>query len=137
MLHLVTPTTYMNHSGQALQAYCRYYRLAPSALLVVHDDLDLPPGQLRLKRGGGHGGHNGLRDITARLGSADFWRLRIGIGHPGHRDAVTAWVLRRPSADDQRAIDDALALAVDETDDLLDGQLARVQHALHSHRPEH
>ena len=111
-LWLLKPTTYMNASGRSIAAALRYWKIEPDEMLVAHDDLDLPPGTVRLKFDGGHGGQNGLRDIFEHLGVGAFHRLRIGIGHPGHKDRVTPWVLGRPSvADDAligRAIDDAL-----------------------------
>jgi PTH1 family peptidyl-tRNA hydrolase len=105
-VHLLKPATYMNESGRAVQALAAYFKLAPDALLVVHDDLDLPPGTARLKFGGGHGGHNGLRDITRHLGP-DFARLRLGIGHPGHRDGVLGYVLSAFTPDQEDAVFDA------------------------------
>jgi PTH1 family peptidyl-tRNA hydrolase len=108
---LVKPTTFMNHSGQAVRAVMDYYRVNVDSLLVAYDELDLPPGVARLKQGGGHGGHNGLRDIFRHVADHDFIRLRIGIGHPGDKDAVTAYVLGRATAEQERlmrgAIDDA------------------------------
>ncbi|MBL6750187.1 MAG: aminoacyl-tRNA hydrolase [Nevskia sp.] len=109
-LLLLKPATFMNRSGQAAQALAAFYKLAPEQILVAHDELDLPPGTARLKRGGGHGGHNGLRSLHQHLGEA-YARLRIGIGHPGHKDRVLEYVLNRPGAADQAAIDDALARA--------------------------
>jgi peptidyl-tRNA hydrolase, PTH1 family len=113
-LWLLKPTTFMNRSGQAVAAALRYYKIEAEQLLVAHDELDLPPGSARLKFDGGHGGQNGLRDIIAHLGHGRFHRLRVGIGHPGHKDRVTGWVLNRPGRDDEaamrRAIDDALAV---------------------------
>ena len=112
---LLEPATYMNRSGQAVAALAHFYRIEPEEILVVHDELDLLPGQAKMKRGGGHAGHNGLRDIQARLGSADFWRLRIGIGHPRELAAseqeVVDYVLHAPRIEEQRAIDDALSRA--------------------------
>lgn len=110
-VRLVKPGTFMNRSGQAMHRVMDYYNVPLQAILVVHDDLDLPPGSARLKSGGGHGGHNGLRDIIAQCG-ADFLRLRIGIGHPGHKDEVTDYVLHAPSKADRQCIDEALAEAV-------------------------
>ena len=111
---LLRPLTFMNHSGRAVTAALRYWKIEPEQMLVAHDDLDLPPGVARLKFDGGHGGQNGLRDIVALFGHARFHRLRLGIGHPGHKDKVTPWVLGRPGRDDEaallRAIDDALAV---------------------------
>lgn len=113
-IHLLKPMTYMNRSGQAVQALMTYYKLKPQELLVIHDELDLPAGTLRLKRGGGHGGHNGLRDIIRHIG-ADFARLRVGIGHPGDKSQVLGYVLKSPSSNDQKLIDDSLLTAVDNT----------------------
>lgn len=107
-LLLFKPGTFMNDSGRAVQALAAFYKLQPTQLLVVHDDLDLPPGVARLKRGGGHAGHNGLRSIHQHLGP-DYLRLRLGIGHPGHRERVLGYVLGRPSTADAEAITDALA----------------------------
>ncbi len=107
-LWLLKPQTYMNRSGLSVGAFCRYYRIPVEQILVAHDELDLPPGQVRLKQGGGHAGHNGLRDIINALGARDFWRLRIGIGHPGDRTQVVDYVLSRPSRAEQEAIDQAL-----------------------------
>ncbi|MCL2875016.1 MAG: aminoacyl-tRNA hydrolase [Betaproteobacteria bacterium] len=112
-LWLLMPQTYMNRSGQSVVALARFYRILPDEILVIHDDLDLPPGQMRLKLGGGSGGHNGLKDTTAHLGVPDYWRLRIGIGHPGDRDEVTNYVLKPPRQEERvsilEAIDRALA----------------------------
>lgn len=102
------PQTFMNRSGQAVAALARFYRILPNEILVLHDELDLPPGALRLKFGGGLGGHNGLKDITAHLGTQDFWRLRIGIGHPGDRNEVVNFVLKPPRKEEQADIDAAL-----------------------------
>ncbi|GAP66695.1 peptidyl-tRNA hydrolase [Mizugakiibacter sediminis] len=106
---LLKPATYMNKSGIAVASALRYYKIEPEACLVAHDDLDLPPGTACLKFDGGHGGQNGLRDIMAHLGHGRFHRLRLGIGHPGHKDRVTPWVLGRPSAADEEAMLDAVA----------------------------
>ena len=112
-LWLLLPQTFMNRSGQAVGAVARFHRIAPDEMLVIHDELDIPPGQLRLKFGGGLGGHNGLKDITAHLGTQDYWRLRIGIGHPGDRNAVVDYVLKAPRVEEQRAIDAAIRRALD------------------------
>ena len=111
-LWLLMPQTFMNRSGQSVQALARFFRVAPAEMLVVHDELDLPPGQMRLKFGGGLGGHNGLKDITSHLGTQDYWRLRIGIGHPGDRDLVTDYVLKRARRDEQDEIDACLDRAL-------------------------
>ncbi|WP_456414044.1 aminoacyl-tRNA hydrolase [Thiolapillus sp.] len=128
---LFQPATYMNRSGQATSALAHFYRLAPEQILVAHDELDLPAGSVRLKKGGGHGGHNGLRDIISALGSKDFYRLRLGIGHPGHRDQVTDHVLSRPSRDDQRKIEEAIELAADQTEALILGNYPQLMNRLH------
>jgi PTH1 family peptidyl-tRNA hydrolase len=112
-LWLLLPQTFMNRSGLAIQALASFYRIAPDQVLVLHDELDLPPGTLRLKYGGGLGGHNGLKDTAAHLGTQDFWRLRIGIGHPGDRDEVIDFVLKPPRADERELIDAALARALE------------------------
>ncbi|MCC7310670.1 MAG: aminoacyl-tRNA hydrolase [Sulfuritalea sp.] len=109
---LLMPQTFMNRSGQAVQALAHFYRIEPAAMLVVHDELDIPPGQMRLKFGGGLGGHNGLKDITAHLGTQDYWRLRIGIGHPGDRDEVVDYVLKPPRREEREEIDAALERAL-------------------------
>ena len=107
-LWLLMPQTFMNRSGQSVGAFVRFHRIPPDEILVVHDELDIPPGQLRLKFGGGLGGHNGLKDITAHLGTQDYWRLRIGIGHPGDRNEVVNYVLKPPRREEREAIDAAL-----------------------------
>ncbi len=106
---LLKPSTFMNASGKAVAALANYYKILPSEILVIHDELDLPNGSAKLKFGGGHGGHNGLRDIHAALGTADYWRLRIGIDHPGDKNQVVNFVLKAPTKDEQSAIDDAIA----------------------------
>ncbi len=109
---LLLPQTFMNHSGQPVRALTQFYRIQPAEMLVVHDELDLPPGQMRLKFGGGLSGHNGLKDITAHLGTQDYWRLRIGIGHPGDKNEVTRYVLKPPRQAEQSEIDAALDTAL-------------------------
>lgn len=110
---MLLPQTFMNRSGQAVGALARFHRIAPAEILVVHDELDIPPGQLRLKFGGGMGGHNGLKDITSHLGTQDYWRLRIGIGHPGDRNEVVNYVLKPPRREEQADIDAAIERALD------------------------
>ena len=107
------PLVFMNHSGLSVQAVCQFYRIEPNEILVAHDELDLPVGRVKLKTGGGHGGHNGLRDIISQLGSTDFHRLRVGIGHPGHKDLVLDYVLGKPSQHDRQLILDAIDRGVD------------------------
>ena len=132
-VHLLIPTTYMNRSGQAVAAMANFYKIATADILVAHDELDLAPGMARLKIGGGHGGHNGLRDIISALGnSKDFMRLRIGIGHPGHASQVTNYVLGKPSASDLSRIEDSLDEALDTLPLVAANQWQRAQTQLHS-----
>jgi PTH1 family peptidyl-tRNA hydrolase len=133
-LWLLKPTTYMNASGASVAAALRYWKIEPDEMLVVHDDLDLPPGAARLKFDGGHGGQNGLRDIFAHLGHGAFHRLRIGIGHPGagNRDRVTPWVLGRPSAIDEAEILDAIGRAFDVLPLVVEGEFEKAMHKLHT-----
>jgi PTH1 family peptidyl-tRNA hydrolase len=133
-LWLLEPLTFMNRSGQAVVAFASYYRIAPPAILVVHDDLDLPPGGVRLKRAGGHGGHNGLRDLIRQLGADNFLRLRLGIGHPGSSAEVLNYVLGRARTEDQVLIDQAIDDAVRELPLVVSGQIEKAMHALHSRR---
>ena len=111
-LWLLLPQTFMNRSGEAVQALAHFYRIEPAEMLIVHDELDLPPGQTRLKFGGGLGGHNGLKDISSRLGTQDYWRLRIGIGHPGDRNEVVNYVLKPPRKEEAAEIDGAIDRAL-------------------------
>ena len=113
-VRLLVPTTFMNLSGKSVGALASFYRIKPEEILVIHDELDLPPGTAKLKQGGGHGGHNGLKDIVAQLGNNNnFYRLRIGIGHPGHRDLVAGYVLNKPSPADHDALEKVLDEATD------------------------
>jgi peptidyl-tRNA hydrolase, PTH1 family len=128
---LFKSNTYMNESGRAVNAFAQFYRLTPSQLLVIHDDLDLPVGTARLKTGGGHGGHNGLRDISQQIGN-DFNRLRLGIGHPGNKNQVSNYVLKNPSADDQIAILQAIDQAFAVLPFLLNGDMAKAMNQLHT-----
>jgi PTH1 family peptidyl-tRNA hydrolase len=135
---LIKPGTYMNRSGKAVAALANFYRITPPEILVVHDELDLAPGQSKMKRGGGHAGHNGLRDIQACLGSADFWRLRIGIGHPrtlGLEQDVADFVLHPPRRDERGPIDEQVERALAIVDDAADGHLEAAMMKLHS-RPK-
>ncbi len=129
---LLKPLTFMNKSGQAASALARFYRIPVEEILVAHDELDLPPGSARLKRGGGHGGHNGLRDLFTQLGSKEFLRLRIGIGHPGHSSQVTSYVLGKAPGEEQHQIERNIDEAVDIMPTLLGGDLARAMNVLHS-----
>ena len=131
-VRFLSPASFMNECGGAVASVCGYFDIPAEALLVVHDDLDLPPGTVRVKQGGGHGGHNGLRDIFSKLGSREFIRLRIGIGHPGNSDDVSDWVLRKPSSEDKTAILDAIDRALDQIDPMMCGNLEPVMKALHT-----
>ena len=133
---LMKPSTYMNKSGQAVGALANFFKIPVSDLLVLHDELDIPPGHVRLKKGGGNGGHNGLKDIQAKMGSADFWRVRLGIGHPGDRNLVSGFVLNKPSRDDREAIDDAIWRTHCEINDILSGDMEAAMRVLHSNNPK-
>jgi PTH1 family peptidyl-tRNA hydrolase len=134
-LWLLKPMTFMNKSGQAIAALARFYKIPPEGILVAHDELDLPPGDIRLKTGGGHGGHNGLRDTINQLGgSRDFQRLRIGIGHPGHSSQVTGYVLGKAPADEQREMEAAIDRALQVMPLAIDGELQKAMNQLHSKR---
>ena len=134
-LWLLEPMTYMNRSGQAVAALARFFKIAPEEILVAHDELDLAPGDMKLKRGGGHAGHNGLRDIHAQLGSPDYWRLRIGIGHPGHKAEVANWVLKKPAPDQRDALQAGLDRALRALPDLLAGRMDKATAAIHTAKP--
>lgn len=132
---LLKPMTYMNRSGQAVSALARFYKLTPEQILVAHDELDLLPGQAKIKLGGSHAGHNGLKDIQAALGSPAFWRLRLGIGHPrslGLAQPVVDFVLHPPRRDEQTGIDDTLTRSRAIMPALLDGQFDQATQQLHS-----
>ncbi|MBI3222975.1 MAG: aminoacyl-tRNA hydrolase [Nitrosomonadales bacterium] len=131
-LFLLKPQTFMNHSGRAVAALAQFYKIAPAEMLVVHDELDLPPGVARLKTGGGHGGHNGLKDIIAHLGTRDFWRLRIGIGHPGERAEVANFVLNDPRREERELIDRAMQHAQHVADLIIAGKTEAAMLKLHS-----
>lgn len=137
-LWLCCPQTFMNHSGTAVAALSRFHQIAPEEILVVHDELDIPPGQIRLKQGGGHGGHNGVRDIATQLGSPNFWRLRLGIGHPrtlGLSQEVVDFVLHRPRAEEEQAIQSAIARCLEEMPKIVAGDFVPAQRLLHSPAP--
>ncbi len=131
-VYLLKPLTFMNVSGDAVQKVLQFYKIAPENMLVAHDELDFPAGQCRLKKGGGHGGHNGLRDIIAKTGSRDFLRLRIGIDHPGDAKQVADYVLKQPSKTDRLAIDQALTDAERAIDVLIRDGIAAAMLQLHS-----
>ena len=129
---LLKPGTFMNRSGLATNSLLSFYRIGAEQLLVAHDEIDLPPGTAKLKTGGGHGGHNGLRDIISQLGTKDFHRLRIGVGHPGSKDQVVDYVLHNASHDDRILIDRDIDDAVSVLPDLADGALEKAMMTLHS-----
>lgn len=123
-VRILLPDTLMNRSGQAVVPLASFYQIRPEEILIAHDELDIGVGSVRLKFGGGHGGHNGLRDIVPHIGS-DFYRLRIGIGHPGHASKVSSWVLSRPSVDDKIAIEQAIDCSVDALAKLMQGDVQK------------
>lgn len=129
---LLKPDTFMNRSGLSVQSLLSFYRITADQLLVAHDEIDLPPGTAKLKTGGGHGGHNGLRDIISQLGVKDFHRLRIGVGHPGTKDQVVDYVLHNASRDDRILIDRDIDDAVAVMPDLASGAFEQAMHKLHS-----
>lgn len=128
---LLEPTTYMNESGRAVRAVAQFYKIKPQDILVVHDELDFDVGIARLKKGGGHGGHNGLRDIIQCLGTPDFYRMRIGIGHPGDRSRVTGYVLGEPNKSDKDKITQSIDEALRVVDDVLAGDFEKAMRYLH------
>ena len=129
---LVLPQSYMNASGRAVQMLAGFFKIPAAEILVVHDELDFAPGVAKMKQGGGIAGHNGLRDISHRLGTHDYWRLRLGIGHPGDRGQVSDYVLGKPSAEDRLAIDEAIGRAIDVLPQILSGDLQGAMQKLHS-----
>lgn len=132
---LLQPMTYMNLSGKAVSPLARFFKIEPEQVLVVHDELDLLPGQMKLKQGGSAAGHNGLKDIQAQLGSANFWRLRLGIGHPGVRAEVANYVLRKPPADERLAIEQCISSALPALPLMLDGAMDRAMMKIHAKPP--
>jgi PTH1 family peptidyl-tRNA hydrolase len=132
---LLEPMTFMNLSGKAVAALARFFKIAPNEILVVHDELDLLPGQMKMKLGGGHAGHNGLKDIHAQLGSADYWRLRLGIGHPGVKAEVINYVLRRPPPEQREAIEKSIQQSQTALDLMLAGDMERVMMKIHAKPP--
>ena len=130
-IRLFRPDTFMNHSGRAVAAVAGFYKVPVERILIAHDEIDLPPGTVRLKRGGGHGGHNGLRDVVPQLGASGFSRIRIGVGHPGHRDRVVGHVLDRPSPAERSEIDEAIDRVVDDIARIAGGDLEGAMNTLH------
>ena len=129
---LLKPGTFMNRSGQSVTALAKFYKIPPEAILVVHDELDLPPGTAKLKKGGGNGGHNGLKDISAHLGTQDYWRLRLGIGHPGDRNAVVNYVLHTPSNPEMQLIEESMDASAALLPMLLEGNMEAAMLKLHT-----
>lgn len=134
-LWLLEPQTFMNLSGKSVGALARFFKITPGEILVAHDELDIEPGEAKLKMGGGHAGHNGLRDIHAQLGSSDYWRLRIGIGHPGNKAEVANWVLKKPMLDHRIAIDQSIDRSLRALPELLAGQMDKATQLIHTSKP--
>lgn len=132
---LLKPLTFMNLSGKSVAALARFFKISPAEVLVAHDELDIVPGQVKLKFGGSHAGHNGLRDIHAQLGSADYWRLRIGVGHPGVKAEVINWVLKKPSQEHRVAIEDCIDRCLKAVPELLKGEMEKATMMIHTSQP--
>ena len=132
---LLKPETFMNLSGKSVGALARFFKIAPSEILVAHDELDILPGQVKLKFGGSHAGHNGLRDIHAQLGTGDYWRLRLGIGHPGVKAEVINWVLKKPMAEQRDLIQESIARSVKAADMLMQGDMEKAMVQIHTSKP--
>jgi peptidyl-tRNA hydrolase, PTH1 family len=132
---LLEPMTFMNLSGKAVAALARFFKIAPEEILVAHDEIDIVPGQAKLKFGGSHAGHNGLRDIHAQLGTGDYWRLRLGVGHPGVKAEVINWVLKKPAQEHREAIEDSIARALKAVPELLAGEMEKATMLIHTSVP--
>jgi PTH1 family peptidyl-tRNA hydrolase len=132
---LLEPQTFMNLSGRSVAALARFYKIKPDEILVVHDELDVVPGQAKLKFGGGHAGHNGLRDIHAQLGTGDYWRLRIGIGHPGVKAEVVNWVLKKPAPEQRTAIEECVTRTLKAVPALIAGEMEKATLLVHTSKP--
>ena len=132
---LLQPMTFMNLSGKSVAALARFFKIAPNEILVAHDELDVLPGNAKMKIGGGHGGHNGLKDINAQLGSADYWRLRLGIGHPGVKAEVVDYVLRKPPAEQREAIEKSIVQSLGALDLMLAGEMDKALAKVHAQPP--
>jgi peptidyl-tRNA hydrolase, PTH1 family len=132
---LLKPQTFMNLSGKSVAALARFFKLEPHEILVAHDELDIVPGQMKLKFGGSHAGHNGLRDIHAQLGTGDYWRLRLGIGHPGVKSEVIHWVLKKPSAEHMVLIEQSIVRSLSAVPTLLSGEMEKATMLLHTSVP--
>ena len=134
-LWLLAPQTFMNLSGKSVGALAKFFKIKPEEILVAHDELDIDPGQVKLKKGGSHAGHNGLRDIHAQIASSDYWRLRIGVGHPGEKSEVVHWVLKKPSPDHRQAIEDGIARSIKALPQLLAGDMEKAMVQIHTSKP--
>jgi PTH1 family peptidyl-tRNA hydrolase len=132
---LLEPQTFMNLSGKSVGALARFFKIAPQEILVVHDELDIVPGEVKLKLGGSHAGHNGLRDIHAQLGTDDYWRLRLGVGHPGVKSEVVNWVLKKPSLDHRIAIDQCIDRSLKALPHLIAGEMDKATMLIHTSKP--
>ena len=132
---LLEPQSYMNLSGRSVAALARFFKIAPQEILVVHDELDLVPGEAKLKLGGSHAGHNGLRDIHAQLGSDQYWRLRLGVGHPGVKAEVVSWVLKKPSLDHRIAIEQCIERTLKAVPHFLSGEMDKATMLVHTSKP--
>jgi PTH1 family peptidyl-tRNA hydrolase len=132
---LLEPQTYMNESGKSVAALARFFKIKPDEILVAHDELDIVPGQAKLKFGGSHAGHNGLRDIHAQLGTDDYWRLRLGVGHPGVKSEVINWVLKKPSREHREAIEACIDRTVKAVPHLLAGDMEKATMLVHTSKP--
>jgi PTH1 family peptidyl-tRNA hydrolase len=132
---LLEPQTFMNLSGKSVGALAKFFKIAPQEILVAHDELDVVPGEAKLKFGGSHAGHNGLRDIHAQLGTGDYWRLRLGIGHPGVKSEVIHWVLKKPMAEQRKLIDESIARSVLAADMLMQGDMEKAMVQIHTSKP--
>jgi peptidyl-tRNA hydrolase, PTH1 family len=132
---LLQPQTFMNLSGKSVAALARFFKIQPEEILVAHDELDIVPGQVKLKLGGSHAGHNGLRDIHAQLGTADYWRLRLGVGHPGVKAEVVNWVLKKPMQEQREAIEECIARAIKGVPALLAGEMEKAMLLIHTAKP--
>ena len=132
---LLQPQTFMNLCGKSVAALARFFKIQPQEILVAHDELDIAPGEAKLKLGGSHAGHNGLRDIHAQLGTDDYWRLRLGVGHPGVKSEVIHWVLKKPSLDHRIAIDQSIARALKAMPNFLSGEMDKATMLVHTSKP--
>ena len=132
---LLEPQTFMNLSGKSVAALAHFFKIKPEEILVAHDDLDIMPGHVKLKFGGSHAGHNGLRDIHAQLGTGDYWRLRLGVGHPGDKNEVINWVLKKPSPDHRTAIEDCIARSLKAVPALIIGEMEKATMMIHTSTP--